>query len=528
MKAAKPSIALLVLALLVPALGAGCKRSAPPAAPAPGEAAKAPAAPAAPEAPAPEEVAKTPAKPAPADEAARAPAPKPEPPAAPAAPAADPALAAVPANADAVALVDGAAALSTWLPWLLALPEGGADAKALVEELATILQRSTGLDLRPAGEVVLFARADVAAAAVFLGVKGTPTWDQPVGEKGGVKLYHVDGGLVAAPLPQGLALGLRPAVEVLIDVAQGKAPSAATGSDAAELGRTLAGLGKAPLRLALAPERLHLPAATIGLGGLTWVGVGVGGDGLVGVGRGPKEAVAAAKGAIEARLAESEKSLEELRKQGANDPAIDLAALLAHHAAAPFRRQLHVEASDDALTVRLDGRELLVLTGVAYVSATAAVAVPAYIKYIRRAKTSEAIDGLDTLYKLAAVYTATPRVDSTGSRVPCGVPASTDWTPATSPCGLPGDRYPGGDAEWSGATWQALGFALTEPHRFRYKFEAGGPGEDALFTITASADLDCDGVWSTFQRIGYKDEGAATGECSLRGSSAFYTDNETE
>ena len=55
-----------------------------------------------------------------------------------------------------------------------------------------------------------------------------------------------------------------------------------------------------------------------------------------------------------------------------------------------------------------------------------------------------------------------------------------------------------------------------------------GTGADAKFTVAAYADLDCDGVYSTFERYGYGDETATRGECSMKGSSAFYKDNETE
>jgi hypothetical protein len=38
--------------------------------------------------------------------------------------------------------------------------------------------------------------------------------------------------------------------------------------------------------------------------------------------------------------------------------------------------------------------------------------------------------------------------------------------------------------------WQALDFALDEPHLYRYSYESDGKA----FTAKAVADLDCDGV----------------------------------
>ena len=52
------------------------------------------------------------------------------------------------------------------------------------------------------------------------------------------------------------------------------------------------------------------------------------------------------------------------------------------------------------------------------------VAIPATIKYERKAKTAEAIDMLDKIYKGAAQYYAVPRVEEGGARrLDCQFPA---------------------------------------------------------------------------------------------------------
>ena len=62
-----------------------------------------------------------------------------------------------------------------------------------------------------------------------------------------------------------------------------------------------------------------------------------------------------------------------------------------------------------------------------------------------------------------------------------------------------------------------------------YEYNSNGlTGADARFTAAAYADLDCDGVFSTFERYGYGDENATASDCSMKGSSAFYRDKETE
>lgn len=76
-------------------------------------------------------------------------------------------------------------------------------------------------------------------------------------------------------------------------------------------------------------------------------------------------------------------------------------------------------------------------------------------------------------------------------------------TPAHIPCGK---RPQGADAAlWASPGWKAIGFAVTEPARFQYQVLAVGEGPSAGFTIRAHADLDCDGVYSTYERTGQLD-----------------------
>lgn len=159
----------------------------------------------------------------------------------------------------------------------------------------------------------------------------------------------------------------------------------------------------------------------------------------------------------------------------------------------------------------------------------AAVAVPAFVKYMRRAKTTEAIDQLDKVFKGAAVYFASPRVDpKTGTMLPCQFPKTVACTPEGSPCGQPDDRYPADPTAWSDPTWNSLMFEMNDAHYFKYCFESSGTLGDATFTASAHADLDCDGTWSTFQRTGMADADSTAAECSLHGSPAFFVDQETE
>jgi hypothetical protein len=158
----------------------------------------------------------------------------------------------------------------------------------------------------------------------------------------------------------------------------------------------------------------------------------------------------------------------------------------------------------------------------------AGVAVPAFTKYMRRAKTAEAIDQLDKIYKGASVYYSMPHVLNTGQKVPCQFPTNQICVPAGSPCDYPDKRYPADPALWDTPTWSALSFQMNDSHYFKYCFDSEGTLKEATFRATAHADLDCDGTWSTFQRIAFGDSQANFAECSLHGAPAMYVEQETE
>lgn len=161
--------------------------------------------------------------------------------------------------------------------------------------------------------------------------------------------------------------------------------------------------------------------------------------------------------------------------------------------------------------------------------------VQSFDQYARKAKTAEAIDQLDKIYKGAADYFSTPRVSMDGEKLDCQFPQSVGLSPATTCCGSNGGPDADGDGRcdfqmeaWVMPTWSALRFQLNDPHYCVYSFDSSGTGSNAQFTANAHCDLDCDGVFSTFQRYGKADPSSSQWECSTTGAAGFYVENETE
>jgi type II secretory pathway pseudopilin PulG len=135
------------------------------------------------------------------------------------------------------------------------------------------------------------------------------------------------------------------------------------------------------------------------------------------------------------------------------------------------------------------------------------VAVPAFRRYMERARVLEVIPRLKQISDGAAAYFE----ESERLQMVPGQPAekrpkrrfpeSTPVTPTRNCCEFGTEGLCEG-TDWDTPTWRALGFSVDERHRFRFQFVSEGQGRKATFTARAHADLDCDGLESTFERVG--------------------------
>lgn len=129
----------------------------------------------------------------------------------------------------------------------------------------------------------------------------------------------------------------------------------------------------------------------------------------------------------------------------------------------------------------------------------------ALLKYRRKAMTTEAVQALDRIKTGARAFFQADHYDNTGSLLPKKFPASTEWTPSKTCCKEPGGTCASDSSAWQAAGWKGLHMALTDPHRYQYRFTSKGQGQAAVFTATARGDLDCDGTWSSYSIRGRVD-----------------------
>ena len=110
--------------------------------------------------------------------------------------------------------------------------------------------------------------------------------------------------------------------------------------------------------------------------------------------------------------------------------------------------------------------ELMIV--VAIIGILAAVAVPAFVNYMRKAKTVEAVEALDKIKIGAREYFVVDHWSAAGTLINKGFPTqATLATGMITPCC---QKCTNSSSDWDTAGWEALKFGLTEPHYYGYYF----------------------------------------------------------
>lgn len=130
----------------------------------------------------------------------------------------------------------------------------------------------------------------------------------------------------------------------------------------------------------------------------------------------------------------------------------------------------------------------------------AAVAIPAFSRYIRRSKAAEASGNIAKIYQGELTYYQ-QSADRTN--------VSSFVTAAATPSGNPSaNKFVANAAVWSNDTnWVAIGFGLDSAHYYQYSTTANNTSFNAL----AEGDLDGDTIRSSFSRSGIYASGEIQG-----------------
>ena len=122
----------------------------------------------------------------------------------------------------------------------------------------------------------------------------------------------------------------------------------------------------------------------------------------------------------------------------------------------------------------------------------AAVAIPAFSRYIKRSKTTEVAGNIAKIYQGEVTYYSASAERGSGT-------AAFVVAAATPTAGPTQNKYSANAALWATNTnWSAIGFGLDGAHY--YSYAALSDNTEVGFTAQALGDIDGDSVQSVFRR----------------------------
>jgi prepilin-type N-terminal cleavage/methylation domain-containing protein len=123
----------------------------------------------------------------------------------------------------------------------------------------------------------------------------------------------------------------------------------------------------------------------------------------------------------------------------------------------------------------------------------------AWLRYVKRSRTSEAVGHLQKMWAGALAYYEADHSGSTGAMLDKQFPG--DCTPVVEPdcCTNLDGRCKGSDPVFMQEPWKSIAFNISDKHLYRPQYTAC-PDPKKNMIAEAFGDLDCDGIPSRFIR----------------------------
>ena len=401
-------------------------------------------------------------------------------------PAIDALLAAVPGSALALGFVDLNVAPWTYLTGGAGLLDEPSRV-ALDKELRAYVERFVGIDVTRLQYAVGFVAGPPVSGAILVKTVGGAPAIPGAQDYEGARVWAVDRGVSLAMKGDTVVVGTDDAVRAVIDTMAQKRKSVVVENKPLVDWLHAETKGAAAALVALAPASMSLPLPPA-FAGLSRFAVALGRERIRAVVDGEAAAITALHQLVDQQIDEGLAQAEVARAEavaGNIPPPAGAMAIVGAAYAKSFVAKVRPRREGNRLVSTFDlqaqGTEAMMI--VSTVGILAAVAIPAFMDYMKKSKKSEAAMQLNRLGKtLKIVYTEQ-------ATFPVG---DAPLTPAESCCAT-GGRCPPDPAAWRQPVWQALDFAIDEPSMFQYRYRSDG----TTAVVEAIGDLDCDGVTIT-------------------------------
>ena len=407
------------------------------------------------------------------------------------------ALTAVPANAVGVASLAFPMSLSEMSTGFGFLPFDPALAKELQAALIEHSQNHLGINASGVRSIVIFADGveEPTGAAIISPVEGTLKGEERIEDNVRYVLIQPDGSVVATQTGKMLILGKTEAVKAALSSLKSGDSMAKSDSAFAKSARDQVTNSYVSVTADL--SKLPLPKIPM-TEGLSHAALRFAGDGLHLAVQGKNETLEMLSTTAKGSLQMATNLAKENMNNSKEDFAEGSAGIMGYYMAKNLGSLLEPKIEGDLMTLdfAFEGGGSAPVIFVAVSGVLAAVAIPAFMKYIKKSKTAEASQFLKKLSDSARMVMAE------GGRLP----ASVGPTPPLGACCAQGEKCAPDQQLWEHPTWKALDFAMLDPHYYSFEFVNKGTS----YEVKAYGDLDCDGVYSTFALPGGgPDQGSA-------------------
>lgn len=417
-------------------------------------------------------------------------------------PAIDTLIAGVPGNAAAIGFVDLDKPPWAFITGGLA-PLDDATRTTLDKELREYIDRYVGLDVSKLQYAVGFISGPPAGGAVLLKTIGGTLKLPGATDFEGAKLWVIDpnDGLMVATKGDVVVFGKDDAVRAALETLAGKRKSVTVENKAlvdwlhAETKGAVVGFA------AIVPKGLPLPPPAAGL---QRTAMSIGRGGVRAVIDGEDAAITSLQKIVDDAFAMAMSEVERAHDAaiaGNIPPPEGAFAIIGSAYAKAYAAKLKPRREGNRLVASLDlagaghGTEAMTVVGV--IGILSAVAVPAFMNYMKKSKRSEADLQLNKLGKHLKIYHAE------NGAFPVG---DTPLTPEQTCCAGPGNKCAVDPQAWQQPTWQQLDFSIDEPHLFQYRYHSDGK----TAVVEAVSDLDCDGNTATYRLDATGENGMAS------------------